>query len=66
MSENNNICLGRAAIPVVALNLGYRVVDLYDNTCSKLDEPFLIVRSNKILWIKFLDLFYIIDILLNL
>ena len=49
LSENNNICLGRAAIPVVALNLGYRVVDLYDNTCSKLDEPFLIVRSNKIL-----------------
>ena len=49
LSENKDICLGRAAIPVVALNLGYRVVDLYDNTCSKLDEPFLIVRSNKIL-----------------
>ena len=49
LSENRDICLGRAAIPVVALNLGYRVVDLYDNTCSKLDEPFLIVRSNKIL-----------------
>ena len=49
LSENRDICLGRAAIPVVALNLGYRVVDLYDNTCTKLDEPFLIVRSNKIL-----------------
>ncbi len=49
LSANRDICLGRAAIPVVALNLGYRVVDLYDNTCTKLDEPFLIVRSNKIL-----------------
>ena len=48
-SENKDICLGRAVIPIVALNLGYRVVDLYDNTCSKLDEPFLIVKSNKIL-----------------
>ena len=48
-SENKDICLGRAVIPIVALNLGYRVVDLYDNTCSKLDEPYLIVKSNKIL-----------------
>ena len=48
-SENRDICLGRACIPIVALNLGYRVVDLYDNTCSKLDEPYLIVKSNKIL-----------------
>ena len=48
-SENKDICLGRAVIPIVALNIGYRVVDLYDNTCSKLDEPYLIVKSNKIL-----------------
>ena len=47
-SEHKDICLGRAVIPIVALNCGYRVVDLYDNTCSKLDEPYLIVKSNKI------------------
>ena len=48
-SENKDICLGRAVIPIVALNLGYRVVDLYDKTCTKLEEPYLIVKSNKIL-----------------
>lgn len=40
--------LARSIIPVKILNLGYRVLDLYDNMCSKFDDSFLIIKTNKI------------------
>lgn len=41
--------LARSVIPVSILNLGFRVLDLYDSSCSKFDQSFLTVRSNKII-----------------
>lgn len=41
--------IARSVIPVKFMNLGIRVVDLYDNYCSKFENSFLIVKCNKIL-----------------
>ena len=48
-SKKKKILLARSVIPVKILNLGYRVLDLYDNVCSKFESSFLIVKSNRIL-----------------
>ena len=47
-SKKKELCLARAVIPVTAMALGYRVLEIYDNTCSKFDESYLIVKTNKI------------------
>jgi Ca2+-binding EF-hand superfamily protein len=47
-SNKKKHLLARSVIPVKILNLGYRVLDLYDGNCSKFDESYLIVKSNKI------------------
>jgi len=41
--------IARSVIPVKFMNLGIRVVDLYDNYCSRFENSFLIVKCNKIL-----------------
>jgi Ca2+-binding EF-hand superfamily protein len=46
--SNKRHVLARSVIPVKILRLGYRVLDLYDNICSKFDSSFLIVKTNKI------------------
>lgn len=46
--SNKRHVLARSVIPVKILHLGYRVLDLYDNVCSKFDSSFLIVKTNKI------------------
>ena len=48
-SHKKKHLLARSVIPIKILNLGYRVVDLYDNQCSKFDQSYLIVKTNKIL-----------------
>lgn len=40
--------VARSVIPVKFMNLGIRIVDLYDNYCSKFENSFLIVKCNKI------------------
>ena len=47
-TTNRNL-LARSVIPIKNLNLGYRVLDLYDNLCSKIEGSFLIIKTNKIL-----------------
>jgi Ca2+-binding EF-hand superfamily protein len=47
-SNRKKYLLARSVIPVRIMRLGYRVLDLYDNNCSKFDESYLIVKSNKI------------------
>ena len=47
-SRKKELCLARAVIPVSAMTLGYRVLEIYDNTCTKFDESYLIVKTNKI------------------
>jgi len=48
-SKKKKLLLARSVIPVKILNLGYRVLDLYDKLCSKYESSFLIVKSNRIL-----------------
>ena len=48
-SKKKKLLLARSVIPVKILNLGYRVIDLYDKLCSKYESSFLIVKSNRIL-----------------
>jgi hypothetical protein len=40
--------VARSVIPVKFMNLGIRIVDLYDNYCSKFENSFLIIKCNKI------------------
>jgi len=40
--------IARSVIPIKFMNMGIRVVDLYDNYCSKFENSFLIVKCNKI------------------
>ena len=47
-SRKREHTLAKGIIPVRAMSLGYRVLELYDNECSKFDESYLIVRTNKI------------------
>ena len=47
-SKKREHTLARGIIPVRAMLLGYRVLELYDNECSKFDESYLIVKTNKI------------------
>lgn len=47
-SNKKQHVLARSVIPIKIMNLGYRVLDLYDNVCSKFDSSFLIVKTNKI------------------
>ena len=46
-SKKKNV-IARSVIPVKFMNLGIRVVDLYDNYCSKFENSFIIVKCNKI------------------
>ena len=48
MGKKKNICLARAVIPVSTINFGYRVLEIYDKTCTKFDESYLIIKVNKI------------------
>lgn len=48
-SKKGKHLLARSIIPVSTMLLGFRVVDLYDSSCSKFDEAFLIVKCNKII-----------------
>ena len=47
-SKKKEHTLAKGIIPVRAMSLGYRVLELYDNECSKFDESYLIVKTNKI------------------
>ena len=48
LSKNGKNILARSVIPVKILNLGYRILDLYDMACTKFDQSFLIIKTNKI------------------
>ena len=47
-SKNGKLLLARGVIPIRILNLGYRILDLYDMACTKFDQSFLIIKTNKI------------------
>ena len=47
-SKDGKDLLARGVIPIKILNLGYRILDLYDMACTKFEQSFLIIKTNKI------------------